>query len=149
MILSRLPIAALALSVLAPGLANAAPAPMARGGDALARLKEADANRDGSVSRAELLSYRTGQWSRFDRNEDGYFSREDLPAFLRDRWDGGKLAEMRQSFDANRDGRISRAEFTRGPTPAFDLADANGDGRVTEAELRAATAAVKAARAQR
>lgn len=149
MIPSRFPVSALTLLILMPNVAHAAPAPLARGGDAITRLREADANRDGTVSRAELLSYRTSQWSRFDRNGDGYFTPEDLPAFLRDRWNGGRLAEMRHSFDANRDGRISRAEFTHGPTPAFDLADANGDGRVTEAEFRAATAAAKDARAQR
>ncbi len=108
--------------------------------DVIDRIRNADANRDGVVTRSELLAHRATEWPRMDRDGDGYFSRYDLPGFARDRWDGGRLAAMRQTYDDDRDGRISRAEFLSGPTLAFDMIDANADGRVTEAEIKAALA---------
>lgn len=138
----------LALAAIVPisAMAATAHAAVPSPDQALERMREADINHDGAISRAELLATRKSEWQRFDRNGDGYFSQDDLPAFLRDRWNGGRLAQMRTSFDANGDGRISQAEFVDGPTPAFDMADTNHDGRVTEAELKTAIAAAKAAR---
>jgi len=107
---------------------------------ALAQLRDADRNGDGKVSRAELISYRTTQWSRLDRNGDNFISRDDLPGFAQDRWNSQRFVDLRRQFDHNGDDRISRAEFVNGPTPAFDMADANHDGFVSEAELRAAAA---------
>lgn len=100
-------------------------------------MERADLNGDGLVSRDELIRYRATQWDRMDRNGDGYFAQDDLPGFLRDRWNSGRLADLRAGFDRNGDGRISRQEFVDGPTRAFDMADANGDGRVSQAEIRA------------
>lgn len=129
-----------------PATAHATPALSGRqldGTQAIERMRAADANHDGAVTRAELVTYRNAEWKRFDRNSDGYFSVDDLPGLLRDRWNGGKLAQMRETYDRNHDGKISRDEFTSGPTPAFDMADTNNDGRVTEAELKTALATVR------
>lgn len=137
----------LALAAFVPSIAQAAPPVTAGrqfdGSQAIARMEAADTNHDGTVTRAELVAYRNGEWQRFDRNGDGYFSAHDLPRFLRDRWNGTKLAQMREMYDRNQDGRISRAEFTTGPTPAFDMADANHDNRVSKAELKTALAAAR------
>lgn len=111
--------------------------------NAIAQLRDADRNNDGQVSRAELVGYRSTQWTRFDRNTDGYFSRDDLPGFVQNRWDGDKLVQLRRAYDRDGDGRISRAEFVGGPTPAFDAADTNRDGLVNEAELQAMAARVR------
>lgn len=140
------PSVALAL-IFVPAFAIAAPAarpPRDFGGeDALERLRAADANKDGAITRQELLAHRVKEWPRLDRNGDGAFSKDDLPGFARDRWDSGRLVTMRQTYDTDRDGRISRAEFASGPTPAYDLADSNRDNRVTETEIRTAIAELK------
>lgn len=144
---TRKTIALLAVFALAPSLAQAAPPGRSAGkfdeADALERLRAADANGDGVTSRPELLAFRTQEWPRLDRNGDGLFSRDDLPGFARDRWDSPRLVSLRQTYDANRDGRISKGEFTRGPTVAFDMADANRDNRVTEAEIKIALAGAR------
>lgn len=129
-------LALLAAIVLIPGAVGAG----TPSGNLVDQLRQADTNHDGAVTRAEFAAWRAGQWQRMDRNGDGYFSREDLPAPLRDRWDSSRLAKLRDDFDRNHDGRISRDEFVNGPTPGFDMADANHDGVVTEAELQAAEA---------
>lgn len=108
---------------------------------ALAKLREADTNRDGSITRAEFAAYRASQWKRMDRNGDGVFSRDDLPALARNRWDSGeRLVALRRQLDSNRDGRITRAEYDSAPTLLFDAADADRNGIVTDAELRALAA---------
>jgi Ca2+-binding EF-hand superfamily protein len=134
---------AAAAIALTGSAAPAATRPMAAGPRDLAeQLKAADRNRDGQVSRAELVGYRSTQWPRLDRNGDGYFSRDDLPGFAKSRWDGEKLVQLRQAYDRNSDDRVSRTEFVSGPTPAFDAADTNRDGLVSEAELRSLAAQV-------
>ncbi|MBB3859571.1 Ca2+-binding EF-hand superfamily protein [Novosphingobium hassiacum] len=139
------PALALAL-ILVPTFAIAGPTRPSRdfgGEEAMERLRAADTNKDGAITRQELLAHRVKEWPRLDRNGDGFFSKDDLPGFAKDRWDNGRLVTMRQTYDTNRDGRISRTEFTSGPTPAYDLADSNRDNRVTEAEIKAAIAGLK------
>lgn len=148
MALARLMTSSLALAlILVPPPAIAAPTARSSrdfgGEEALERLRAADTNRDGAITRQELLAHRVKEWPRLDRNGDGFFSKDDLPGFAKDRWDSGRLVPMRQTYDTNGDGRISRAEFTSGPTPAYDLADSNRDNRVTEAEIRTAIADLK------
>jgi Ca2+-binding EF-hand superfamily protein len=131
--------AALAMSS-APALAQPSPDKL------LERLMEADAGHDGVVTRAEFRAWRAGQFGRFDRNGDGYIGRDDLPPFLASRWDGDRMVEMRNRFDTDHDGRISRKEFVDGPMIAYDMADADHDGRVTKAEAEAAMARFEATR---
>lgn len=101
------------------------------------QLRQADANNDGAVSRAELQAYRAGQFDRLDRNGDGVLTDSDMPRFAKIR---ERIEARIAAFDTNGDGRITRAEFTGGPTVAFDRADTNKDGLVTNAELNAARA---------
>lgn len=136
MAISRILVAFAALAV--PLAAHAQPGAGRDPAEAINRIFEADSNGDGKVTRAELLVWRTQQWSRLDRNRDGYFTRDDLPGFAASRWDGPRLMQLREQFDVNQDGRLSRAEFADGPTPAFALADADHDGTVTRAEAQTA-----------
>lgn len=131
-----------ALCIAAPAAAQQA----ADAAQAIARLMEADANRDGQVTRAELVSWRSANFSRFDRNGDRVVSIDDIPAFLRASSMGDQLASMIKQYDANGDGRLTRAEFVDGPTPLFDLADTNHDGVVTKTEADAAAAKLRATR---
>lgn len=101
------------------------------------QLQQADANKDGAISRAELLGYRAGQFDRLDRNNDGVLSNSDMPRIAKIR---ERIEARIAAFDTNGDGRITRAEFTGGPTIAFDRADTNKDGLVTTVELNAARA---------
>ena len=48
-------------------------------------------------------------------------------------------------LDADKDGKITAAEYTAGSKTAFDKLDANADGKVTAAEMDAAYSTSKAA----
>lgn len=48
-------------------------------------------------------------------------------------------------LDADKDGKITAAEYTAGSKTAFDKLDANADGKVTAAEMDAAYTTSKAA----
>lgn len=110
------------------------------------RMGEADLNRDGVVTRAELITWRTANFTRFDRNQDGVLSDADIPGFVRMTPMAGQFEMLKAQFDVNRDGKVTRDEFVNRPTTLFDLADANHDNQLTKAEIDAAMQAQRAAR---
>lgn len=105
----------------------------------LSRMPGADANRDGNITKAELIAFRASNFTRLDRNDDSVLTRNDIPALLRRR---GSLDfdSLIAQFDSNRNGQISRDEFVNGPTAVFDRADSNRDNILTEVERKAALA---------
>lgn len=128
--------------------AFAAPA-FAQAGDPsrmIERLRQADANNDGAVSRTEFANHRAGQFTRFDRNGDGYITEDDIPRFAARRAGAGDAHSMVGQFDANKDGRVSQSEFVNGPTLVFDRVDSNSDNLATEAEFTAALETARSAR---
>lgn len=118
--------------------------------DPLRMLENADANRDGVVTREEFHTARNQLFDRLDRNHDGYLSSADSSGR---RMRGGRAAEMMQrmttAFDENGDGRVGRGEFVHGPALIFDHGDRNGDDRIDQAEFRALRETAEARRPQR
>jgi Ca2+-binding EF-hand superfamily protein len=132
--------AAILLSLLsAPSMAQ-----MRAGGEGM--FEKADVNHDGSVTRDEFLAARAAQFSKYDRNSNGYIDSHDVPKRLAERRQqngGGDL--LKDQFDSNDDGKVSKDEFVNGPTLAFDRADKDSNGVLDANELAAAKAAAKAA----
>ena len=63
---------------------------------------------------------------------------------MRHRGGGGMMgAAMLKMADANRDGRVSRAEAASGALRHFDMMDSNRDGRLTPEERAAGRAQMK------
>ncbi|MDZ4375012.1 MAG: EF-hand domain-containing protein [Phenylobacterium sp.] len=120
-----------ALILVCAGLA--APAAARDRFDPVALLAQSDLNRDGSITRAEYVEGRRARFAKMDRDGDGYVSEADLPRLVRKRA-GDRLERAIDGLDANRDGRLSRAEFVEGPARLFELADVNRDGRIDRAE---------------
>lgn len=117
--------AALALT---PALAQSGPAGMQQ------MLERADANKDGAVTRTELIDSRVNTFERLDRNEDGVVSSKDRPRLGGGRFDTA-VSRLSAQFDANEDGELTRAEFVDGPTTGFDAGDVNGDDILSADEI--------------
>ena len=135
------------LVIVLAGGAVASPAAARARPDPMEMLEQADANRDGAVSRAEFLAARRSRFAQMDRNGDGYFSMDDVPRIARKRA-GDRIGQLTSSFDANRDGRVSRGEFVDGPTRLFDLGDRDGNGRLEPPEIERMRSAAVARKGQ-
>ncbi|WP_323762919.1 hypothetical protein [Maricaulis sp.] len=136
---------------------------------AVMMLRAADANGDNSITRAEVDSLQGEMFAWMDRNGDGYLDEADqspvrqrLRAIheaeaedgdghggMRGRGQGRRGGEGRRGgpdgegpgrhFDADEDGRISRAEFLGGENRLFEMLDTDGDDVITPDELDAAS----------
>lgn len=96
---------------------------------------QADADKDGVLTRAEVDAFRADKLRRFDGNGDSRLGLEEFQ---------GLWAEMTrpmqvrafQFVDANGDGQVSDEEMRR-PLDAFvDRLDRNDDGSLAREELR-------------
>lgn len=123
-----------ALAALAvPSLAQAQ-----NNGALFERMGAADTNRDGFVTRTELVAFRSANFARLDRDGNGALGRSDIPRMASRLYPDLDFDTLLRQFDADRNGQVSRTEFVNGPTTLFDAADSNRDDRLSEAERRAA-----------
>ena len=91
----------------------------------------ADANNDGTITRAEFMKQAESHFKMMDANNDGVLNDTDRAAAHKMRFD---------KMDANKDGKLSMSEVetARGDKAAkyFEKADANNDNFVTPAEMQ-------------
>jgi Ca2+-binding EF-hand superfamily protein len=100
----------------------------------------ADADKDGKVTKDELMAYRQSRLAGTDADGDGLISAEELAAHMKAEM-GARIDERAKARvaaqDANGDGKLSAEELIAPPMPMrmFDRLDADGDGAVSEEEL--------------
>jgi Ca2+-binding EF-hand superfamily protein len=137
--------------ILAVAALLAAPAAFAQSqGEGMKLLANADANRDGVVTRDEYARARAANFARMDRNKDGAVSKSDFKRLARFKPNAAsRLDALIAAMDVNKDGKATRAELETAPMPLFDRADANGDGRIDANEMAAAKARIAAMKQQR
>jgi hypothetical protein len=84
-----------------------------------------DLNKDGDVTCDEWKQYAAGLFRDADANRDGLLTRQEFAMLAR----SDRLFEVAgfDYFDANGDGQLSLAEIADKPNPAFQLLDKNGD----------------------
>lgn len=120
-----------------------------------AMMEQADANKDGKISKAELGASLDARFARMDADGDGQLTQKDRDLKRQQRMDA-RFAAM----DGDRNGQISKAEFVaahqaradkradmrgpdgrhshgrhRGPGTFGPMAEARKDGVVTRAEF--------------
>jgi Ca2+-binding EF-hand superfamily protein len=118
-----------------------------------ARFAEMDTNKDGVLSREEIVAAQTrslqqaaavqqqrleAEFKRLDTNNDGQLSIEEFKAAAPPVRPAQTVEQMLAQLDTNKDGRISAQEFRAAPLANFDRLDTNNDGVVSAQELQAA-----------
>lgn len=105
------------------------------------RWREADTDRNGTLSRAEMqVSMPTiaANFGRMDANGDGQLSQDEMHSFKRPGADKEQWSRSFKTADADGDGSLTLAEAQAGmPMLAsqFSTIDADRDGKVTKQEL--------------
>ena len=118
-------------------------------GAAMERLKQADTDGNGLISRdeAKSLPRLAKHFDEIDANHDGQLSQDELRAFHQqmhaqhEQMRAQRMAEHWKKIDTDGDGRVSLAEAqANAPRLAehFGQIDANGDGFITPDEMKAA-----------
>lgn len=143
----------IAALILVPALGLAADNTTAPKGERGSHFNKADADGNGTLSRAEVeksLPRLAQKFDQIDTNKDGQLSRDEMKAGKKthkhahkkgnkaDRQ--AKAAERFKHADTNGDGKISRAEAEKNAprlAKKFDAIDANKDGQLTQEELQA------------
>ena len=91
------------------------------GGPRGGMLMMADANKDGTVTRAELTAALEARFARLDVNKDGKIDQQDRDLMRQQRLDA-RFAEM----DSDKNGQISKAEFVAAHQARSDRHDQDG-----------------------
>ncbi|MDX2235075.1 MAG: hypothetical protein NW200_11320 [Hyphomonadaceae bacterium] len=121
------------------------PAPLgqaaAQEGGLQARLRAADANKDGQLTKAEAVAGRERAFAAMDTDGDGFITEAERAA-VRAKAGKGRGGGREGGGDADGDGKISRAEFLGAPYPLFERLDANRDDVLDAEELAVARGAL-------
>ncbi|MFO0954684.1 MAG: YHYH protein [Isosphaeraceae bacterium] len=99
---------------------------------------EMDADRDGTLTRVEILAEADRTFAGYDGNGDGKLSRDEYETGggVRSAM-GGFIRQHSAELDADGDGAITREEVRANATRMFDRADRDQDGKLSPAELAA------------
>ena len=129
---------AAAVVALSTGVAAAQSGPGQGGGRFAAVFAAADANHDGTITRAEFDAARAARFAQMDADHNGSLSPSEMP-----HWGGGAQPAaggdaQHVRGDANRDGTVSRAEWDAESARMFSRLDTDNNGSITHAELQAA-----------
>jgi Ca2+-binding EF-hand superfamily protein len=106
------------------------------GGNAAMILKY-DANHDGTLTRAELISGLKAEFATYDVHHNGCLDADEADKINQARVDADQ-ATATPVMDWNQDGCIDYTEFSAVPYSLFDQLDVNHDGKLTPKELQPA-----------
>ena len=126
------------LHILALAITAALTSGLAIAQDAM-KAPRIDANGDGMVARAEAATMPrlAAKFDQLDTNKDGRLSASERPHRGHGMRGGGKHGDRLRALDADKDGRISRAEAQAGKggfAQRFTEMDANSDGYLDRAD---------------
>lgn len=121
---STVAVGSLLIGGLAASQVMAQPGPQdGRGGGRGGIMMMADANKDGTITKAELTAALEARFAKMDINRDGQITQADRDARRAQRLEGRFTA-----LDADRNGQISKAEFLAGHQARQDKRAEAGKG---------------------
>ncbi|GAB2179560.1 hypothetical protein [Dongia sp. agr-C8] len=119
-------------------------------------LKSADLNKDGVIDQTEFQQSRDKWFADLDTSKDGFVSADELKVFgdkMHAEWSkkhgdqagngmpdankkhGDFSQRILERVDADKDGKISKAEFDAEGAKMFAKLDENSDGKIAENEM--------------
>lgn len=104
-----------------------------RGGPS-AMLTKYDANKDGTVTRDELIAGLRAEFAAHDVKRNGCLDDDQVADINQSRVDSDQSTAS-PLIDWNQDGCINYTEFSAAPYSLFDQLDRNRDGKVTPQEM--------------
>jgi Ca2+-binding EF-hand superfamily protein len=122
---------------------------MMMGQGMMGRMAAIDSNNDGVISDDEAAAQVENVYAEMDADDDGELTEEEYMAVRMGFGPGQGRNEARQKqmqerkkarfgeMDADKSGKVSKAEFIAGGKARFLAADADKDGKVTPWEFRA------------
>ena len=112
-----------------------------------------DTDKDGKVSKSEYVDHAMNRFTKIDTNKDGILSQDELKAARTRTRIGARVRSTRASstrpltspgrsfgaglarYDADKDGTVSKDEYTRGINTRFARLDVDKDGVITAADI--------------
>jgi Ca2+-binding EF-hand superfamily protein len=98
-------------------------------------LTEMDADKDGTVTSAEIDAHEAARATEIDADKNGSISVEELTAHY-ERMRQKHMAERLAAMDANGDGTVSVDEYQAAQTWRMARLDRNGNGQIEADEMR-------------
>ncbi len=92
-------------------------------------FKKSDVNNDGKISKKEYTDAVGKTFNKLDKNKDGYLASDELQAT-----DKVAVEKFMKEADINKDGKISKEEFTGAAEKRFKFLDKNNDGYIDQKE---------------
>lgn len=87
-------------------------------------MRQADANKDGNLSKAELTAALEARFARLDVDHDGVLTQKDRDAMRQQRLDARFVA-----MDTDKNGQVSKAEFAAAHAAHAEKRDEMGKGK--------------------
>lgn len=114
------------------GLAAGPSGPM---GNRFGRLLILDQDHDKAVTEQEFEAQQSRRFAERDANKDGVLGADEIARSTRRKSNGANYAQrLFQRFDADKDGKLTWAEFEQGEKASFAKRDKNTDGKLTGEE---------------
>lgn len=99
------------------------------------RFEQADADKNGDVSAEEFAAAFNSRIGGTDANNDGVYSEDEIVAEI-ERQRAKRMAQrIIERFDADGDGKLTKAEIESQQKKLFALLDRNDDGKIVRDEL--------------
>jgi hypothetical protein len=103
-------------------------------GGPAALLLRYDANKDGTLTRGELIAGLKAEFALHDTKHDGCLPEDEVAAINQQRVDQDQSSAT-PLIDWNHDGCLNYSEFSALAYSLFDQMDRNGDGKITPQEF--------------
>lgn len=96
-------------------------------------MRKADTDKDGNISKEELLSAHEAKFKEYDLNSDGVVTAKEVQEKLSSNYE--KIAKkITRRFDENRDGKVTADEFKDHAERKLYILDLNDDGVISKEE---------------